>query len=94
MTDAFAPGTRVRVAARMPLGHVRTPAYLRGKTGIVERLLGPFPDPERRAYAQHAVPLTLARVRFTMAEVWGDATEAPGDTLDAEIYATWLTEVP
>ena len=43
----------MRVRADMPPGHVRTPAYLRGKTGWVERTLGAFPNPEQRAY-RHA----------------------------------------
>ncbi|MDP5359667.1 MAG: nitrile hydratase subunit beta, partial [Paracoccaceae bacterium] len=35
----------MRVRADMPPGHVRTPSYLRGKTGRVERTLGPFLNP-------------------------------------------------
>ncbi len=84
---------RVRVSTRMPIGHVRTPAYLRGKTGVIERTLGPFPDPERLAYGQEAQKFPLRRVRFTMAEVWGDQAETPDDTLDAEIYEHWLERV-
>jgi len=45
---------RVRVRAMMPPGHVRTPAYLRGKTGVIERPLGRFPNPEQRAYGLDA----------------------------------------
>lgn len=77
----------------MPPGHIRTPAYLRGKVGKIERTLGPFGNPEQLAYGIDAERLPLLRVRFTMAEVWGDAAERPGDTLDAEIYAHWLEEV-
>ena len=84
------PGARVRVRAMMPPGHVRTPAYLRGKTGEVERILGPFPNPEQAAYGLKAEPLPLYRVRFTMAEVWGAGTERPDDQIEAEIYAHWL----
>ncbi|MDT2079071.1 MAG: nitrile hydratase subunit beta, partial [Planktomarina sp.] len=32
----------------------------------------------------------LVRVRFTMAEIWGDAAETPDDVIEAEIYAHWL----
>ena len=81
---------RVRVAARMPMGHVRAPAYLRGKVGTIERPLGAFPDPERLAYGQPAPDRALYRVRFSMAELWGDSAEAPTDTVDAELYDTWL----
>lgn len=80
----------VRVKSMMPPGHVRTPAYLRGKRGMVERRLGPFHNPEALAYGNPSVPSTLYRVRFTMAEVWGPDAENPDDTLDAEIYAHWL----
>ena len=83
------PGARVRVRAAMPPGHVRTPAYLRGRTGVVERVLGPFPDPERLAYRQPAPRVPLYRVRFRMADLWA-APEATGDVLEAEIYAHWL----
>lgn len=80
----------MRVRADMPPGHVRTPAYLRGKRGIIERRLGPFHNPEKLAYGVKAEALPLLRVRFTMAEVWGDLAETPSDTIEAEIYAHWL----
>lgn len=80
----------VRVRAIFPPGHVRTPAYLRGKTGTIERELGTFGNPERQAYGHRGEKKDLLRVRFTMAEIWGDAAENPQDTLDAEIYAHWL----
>ncbi len=80
----------MRVRADMPPGHVRTPAYLRGKSGWVERTLGPFPNPEDLAYRHKGACLPLLRLRFTMSEVWGDAAENPDDTLDAEIYSHWL----
>ncbi len=83
----------MRVRADMPPGHVRTPAYLRGKTGWVERKLGPFPNPEELAYGHPGTALDLMRVRFTMAEVWGPKTAFPKDTIDAEIYTHWLEPV-
>ncbi len=81
---------RVRVKSMMPPGHVRTPAYLRGKVGEIERALGAFPDPEQCAYHLPARQAPLYRVRFTMAEIWGEAAERPTDTVDAEIYGHWL----
>ncbi|WP_370816270.1 SH3-like domain-containing protein [Jannaschia formosa] len=83
------PGARVRVRSMTPPGHVRTPFYLRGKTGAVERVLGPFGNPEQLAYGHAAERLPLYRVRFRMDEVWPDAPN-PADTIDAEIYAHWL----
>ncbi|MFO6462950.1 SH3-like domain-containing protein [Jannaschia sp. KMU-145] len=91
MPDAepLAPGARVRVRTMTPPGHVRTPHYLRGRTGTVERVLGPFGNPEQLAYAHDAERLPLYRVRFRMDAIW-ETPEHPGDTLDAEIYAHWL----
>lgn len=84
------PGTRVRVRALYPPGHVRAPAYLRGKTGVIERVIGPFENPEQRAYGVEADVKINIRVRFRMGDIWGDAAENPDDTLDAEIYDHWL----
>ena len=86
---------RVRVRAWAPKGlHVRAPWYLRGKTGVVERRLGAFPNPEQLAYGLPAPKIELLRVRFTMRELWGEAAERPEDTLDAEIFAHWLEPAP
>lgn len=81
---------RVRVRPMAPPGHVRAPWYLRGKVGVIERALGAFGNPEQLAYGLTAERRTLYRVRFTMAEVWGEAAERPTDTVDAEIYDHWL----
>lgn len=74
----------------VPPGHVRAPFYLRGKEGEIERTLGAFANPERLAYGLPAERRALYRVRFTMAELWGDGAEVPADTLDAELYDHWL----
>lgn len=81
---------RVRVKSWFPPGHIRTPAYLRGKTGEVERALPAYPNPELLAYGLPSPKVPLYRVRFTMAEVWGDGAERPDDILEAEIFAHWL----
>ena len=81
---------KVRVHNNWPPGHIRTPAYLRGKVGEVERDIGLFNNPEQNAYRLPPQERNLVRVRFTMWEVWGDAAEAPDDVIEAEIYAHWL----
>lgn len=90
--DGLAPGARVRVRRWAPPGHVRTPFYLRGRTGVVERVLGPFENPESLAYGHRGERLSLLRVRFRMGDVW-DGAERPGDTIEAEIYAHWLEPI-
>lgn len=90
MAELLAPDTLVRIRAISPPGHIRTPSYLRGRKGVVERVLGPFANPEKLAYNLPAEELPLYRIRFTMAELWGDHCEMPEDTLEAEVYAHWV----
>ena len=52
----FEPGNRVRVRDSEKPGHVRTPGYLKGKTGRVESVLGEFPNPEDLAYGLSGLP--------------------------------------
>lgn len=91
---SLAPGTRVRVAARYPetLGpcHIRTPHYLRGREGVVERLLGAFPNPEDLAFARPAARVALYHVRFDQPALWGEGRA--GDTILVELYEHWLEE--
>nr|WP_323779050.1 SH3-like domain-containing protein [Amylibacter sp.] len=84
------PSVKVRVKDWYPPGHVRVPAYLRGKTGEIERELGLFHNPETNAYRQTGEKRNLLRVRFEMGELWGDEAESPSDILEAEIYEHWL----
>ncbi|MGH7706336.1 MAG: SH3-like domain-containing protein [Vulcanimicrobiaceae bacterium] len=91
MSARFAVGDRVRVDSREHAGHVRTPHYIRGKIGAVERICGTFRNPEDLAYGRWTTaPLPLYRVRFRQAEVWPDYDGPAADTLDVEIYEHWL----
>ena len=92
MTRVHAIGDKVRISHGLPPGHVRTPLFLRGRTGEIIRHFGDFPNPERLAYGLSGLPrLHLYQVLFTMDETWaGDGAYAPGDTVAADIYETWL----
>lgn len=91
MTAAFAAGDRVRVRRAFPPGHLRTPYYVRGKMGIVERVLAAFPNPEEKAYGRSGQPLQmLYRVRFLQTELWPDYRGPATDTVDVELYQHWL----
>jgi nitrile hydratase len=84
----FAPGAVVRVRRMDGPGHIRTPWYLRGRTGRVERVCGHFANPEELAFRRPGLPaIPLYRVRFALADLWGGEG---GDTLDAEIFEHWL----
>jgi len=87
----FAPGERVRVRATAPLGHIRTPYYIRGHVGVIERYCGAFPNPEELAQMRDGLPAQpLYRVRFLQTEVWPDYAGESNDTIDIEIFQHWL----
>ena len=91
----FAPGDRVRVHARFPPGHVRTPWYCRGKTGEIERICGWFRNPEQLAYGNRdADREVLYRVGFPSRSLWPDYDGNEGDGVEIEIYEHWLGAAP
>jgi len=90
-TPAYAGGERVQVRKVDAPGHIRTPHYIRGKTGTIERFVGFFKNPEELAYGRSGQPLrALYRVRFMQSHVWPDYQGAAGDTLDIDLYEHWL----
>jgi Nitrile hydratase beta subunit, C-terminal len=73
-------GQRVRVSAREHRGHHRTPGYLKGRVGTIERFHGSFTNPETRAYGDSGLPeQRLFLVRFEN-----------GAPIYADIYEHWL----
>jgi len=87
----FQPGDRVTVRNTAPLGHIRTPFYIRGHSGTIERLCGRFPNPEELAQMRDGLPaLPLYRVRFLQREVWPDYRGSADDVLEVEIFQHWL----
>jgi len=87
----FHAGDQVRVMEAYPLGHVRTPFYIRGKTGTVERVCGAFPNPEELAQMRDGLPAQpLYRVRFRQNDVWPDYRGGAHDVVEVEIYQHWL----
>ena len=90
---SYRPGQRVHVVAREHEGHHRTPAYLKGKTGIVERVYPAFRNPETRAYGDDGLPkLPLYLVGFAQRDVWPDYRGDPDDRLYADVFEHWLQE--
>jgi hypothetical protein len=86
----FRPGAAVRVRRADGPGHLRTPWYVRGRQGRIERICGAFANPEELAYRRGGPPVPLYRVRFCMEELWGATAERDHDTLDVEIFEHWL----
>ncbi len=91
MSARFAVGQRVRVRRAFPPGHVRTPAYVRGKAGVIEDLAGHFANPEELAYGRDGLPRqALYRVRFRQTELWPDYHGAAADSAVADLFEHWL----
>ena len=87
----FAIGERVQVRRSAPLGHIRTPFYVRGCRGTVERLCGAFPNPEELAQQRSGLPAQpLYRVRFLQTDVWHGYRGNPADAIEVEIFQHWL----
>ena len=92
---AFSPGDKVmvrsedsRVRWRKP--HIRTPGYLFGASGVIERFLGCYPNPEHEAFISErsgcVQPLYL--VTFSQTDLW--ASSHHNVEVTAEIYEPWL----
>jgi nitrile hydratase subunit beta len=87
----YEPGDRVRVLPSEKPGHVRTPDYLKGRSGWVEALIGAFPNPEDLAYGLSGLPPHhLYKVGFEQADLWDDYEGPSGDRLYVDVYEHWL----
>ncbi|PRH07317.1 SH3-like domain-containing protein [Burkholderia gladioli] len=87
----FQVGDHVRVSVRYPIGHYRTPFYLRGKPGQVVRVVEQYINPEQEAFGHNAgSQLWLYQVRFSQKDLWPENEGAPSDTLQLEIFENWL----
>ena len=87
----FDVGDRVVVKHSYPPGHRRTPGYIRGKAGVIERICGAFPNPEELAYGFDGEPKkVLYRVRFLQKEVWPAYRGPAHDLIEMEIFEHWL----
>jgi nitrile hydratase len=86
----LSPGAVVRVREDYPPGHIRTPVYLRGKQGVVERYFGAFGNPETLAFNLPGPKKDLYKVRFRAMDLWPDYQGSPKDMIEADIYDHWL----
>jgi nitrile hydratase len=85
----------VRVLTRTPIGHYRVPLYLRGKRGVVKKVLEPrFVDNEQEGYGRDAGSKRhYYRVAFPMRELWAGYKGSERDELRIEVYETWLERI-
>jgi nitrile hydratase len=87
----FPSGTAVKVLDLPIEGHIRVPAYVRGKEGVIERYCGPYLNPEDLAFGRATGPAVhLYQVEFLHRDLWKDYAGKEDDRLFIEIYEHWL----
>jgi nitrile hydratase len=83
----------VRVSPRAHEGHHRTPGYLKGKTGTIERAHASFTNPESRAYGTDGLPMQpLYLVGFAQRDVWPAYPGSGNDRIYADLFEHWLED--
>jgi nitrile hydratase beta subunit-like protein len=89
----FRAGQQVRVAARPHDGHHRTPWYLKGKIGTIERGQGAFTNPETRAYGDGGLPERMVYlVGFAQSDIWPAYAGRADDRIYVDVFEHWLEE--
>lgn len=85
----FAVGDRVRITAQQTLFHSRVPHYVRGRAGVIERVLPDFVIPEDDAFGRlwaGGRRATLYRVRLHQASTWPGYQGPAADAHELEIF--------
>ena len=91
MEPRYQVGDEVLVQERFPPGHIRTPEYVRGKSGRIVRYFGKYRNPEKLAYGKDGLPLChLYWVEFSVNGVWPHRPGEDADKILIDIYEHWL----
>lgn len=83
-------GQRVRIADRTPPVHHRVPSYAKGRVGIVERVCGMHPQPEKCIRGEGKPWQRIYRVCIPQTDLWADYDGSDGDQLEIEVFEHWL----
>jgi hypothetical protein len=73
--ERFEPGDSVRVKPEYVAGHVRMPAYIRGKIGVVVGASPAYPFPDAHAHGLQAQDEPTYDVRFRSEDLWPNSTD-------------------
>jgi len=90
--ERFAPGDRVRVTSEHVAGHVRMPAYIRGKAGVVVSESPPYPFPDAAAHGVASVDEPTYDVRFSSGDLWPNACDAA--FVHVGVFQSYLERLP
>ena len=81
----FTVGDGVRAKSINPLGHTRSPRYVRGRHGVIDRDHGVFVFPDTNAHGLGPSPQHVYSVRFAARELWGSEA-APRDAVYVDLW--------
>jgi nitrile hydratase len=87
----FACGDRVRVRRMRPAGHTRCPRYVRGATGVVERVHGDDLLADAVARGEDEPVEAVYAVRFGSGDLFGPGPEPPFHVL-VDLSESYLEE--
>jgi hypothetical protein len=79
----------VRTKNINPATHTRLPRYVRGHTGIIERINGCHVFPDSAAHGTNENPQWLYTVVFESRELWGDDAD-PALKISIEAFEPYL----
>ena len=90
--ERFQAGDRVVVKADHVSGHVRMPAYIRGKAGVVVSESPAYPFPDAHAHGVDAADEPTYDVRFSTTELWASAADAA--FVHVGVFQSYLERAP
>lgn len=86
----FSVGDRVRTRNIHPTRHTRLPRYVRDRLGTVDHVYPSFIFPDTNAHRLGENPQYVYSVRFTAAELWGEDSEAPNESIYVDLWESYL----
>ena len=84
----FKPGDRVQVRDESFAGHIRMPAYIRGKSGVVIRETPAYHFPDAHAHGVKAMPEPTYDVAFKTEDLWPGTSDSA--TVNVGVFQSYL----
>ena len=88
----FRPGDRVRVKDDYVPGHIRMPAYIRGKIGVIVSQSPAYPFPDAHAHDVPAADEPTYDVRFRSEDLWPNGADPAA--VHAGVFESYLEPAP
>ena len=91
--NQYHPGQVVRISNRIEQRHHRVPAYIKGKTGVVDSVCSHAPRPEEIAnWVKEPDMVPVYRIQVPFKE-FIDGYQYAKDNLQIEVYEHWLSAI-